>query len=70
MKEAVPMNEGEQRKRRALVIGDSMVVRKSLTRVVTKLGFEGVQAVDGMEGLKEQKAITNFLAQVVASIVG
>jgi CheY-like chemotaxis protein/GAF domain-containing protein len=53
MKEAVPMNEGEQRKRKALVIEDSMVVRKSLTRVLTKLGFEAVQAVDGMEGLKE-----------------
>jgi CheY-like chemotaxis protein len=53
MKEAVPMKEGEQRKRKALVIEDSMVVRKSLTRVLTKLGFEAVQAVDGMEGLKE-----------------
>lgn len=53
MKEAVPVKQGEKRKMRALVIEDSMVVRKSLTRVLTKLGFEAVQAVDGMEGLKE-----------------
>lgn len=53
LKEAVPMTVGEQRKRKALVIEDSMVVRKSLHRVLTKLGFEAVQAVDGMEGLKE-----------------
>jgi two-component system chemotaxis response regulator CheY len=53
MKEAVPLNDGDTRKRKALVIEDSMVVRKSLTRVLTKLGFETTQAVDGMEGLKE-----------------
>jgi CheY-like chemotaxis protein len=52
---AVPVTPGEPRKRRALVIEDSLVVRKSLTRVLTKLGFEAVQAVDGMEGLKELK---------------
>ena len=45
------------RQARALVIEDSLVVRKSLTRVLTKLGFETTQAVDGMEGLKEMKAI-------------
>ncbi|KAL3943069.1 MAG: hypothetical protein SGBAC_002846 [Bacillariaceae sp.] len=43
----------ESRKRRALVIEDSMVVRKSLTRALTKIGFEVTQAVDGMEGLRE-----------------
>ena len=53
MKEAVPLQDGEKRQKKALVIEDSMVVRKSLTRVLTKLGFETVQAVDGMEGLKE-----------------
>ncbi len=53
MKEAITLPEGEKRQRKALVIEDSMVVRKSLTRVLTKLGFEAVQAVDGMEGLKE-----------------
>eukprot|EP00980_Cylindrotheca_fusiformis_P028557 scaffold22610_cov115-Cylindrotheca_fusiformis.AAC.10 len=53
LKEAVPMKVGEQRQRKALVIEDSMVVRKSLTRVLTKLDFDVVQAVDGMEGLRE-----------------
>jgi CheY-like chemotaxis protein/signal transduction histidine kinase len=53
MKEAVPVKKGVQRQRRALVIEDSLVVRKTLTRVLTKLGFEAVQAVDGMVGLKE-----------------
>ncbi len=54
MKEAVLMKEGETRKKRALVIEDSMVVRKTLlTRVLSKLGFEAAQAFDGMEGLKE-----------------
>lgn len=53
MKEAIPLVDGEKRQKKALVIEDSLVVRKSLTRVLTKLGFETVQAVDGMEGLKE-----------------
>jgi CheY-like chemotaxis protein/GAF domain-containing protein len=52
----VPLQEGGERKRRALVIEDSLVVRKSLTKVLTRLGFEAVQAVDGMEGLKELKS--------------
>ncbi|CAJ1898371.1 unnamed protein product [Cylindrotheca closterium] len=43
----------KERKRKALVIEDSMVVRKSLTRALTKVGFEVTQAVDGMEGLRE-----------------
>jgi CheY-like chemotaxis protein/signal transduction histidine kinase len=53
--DAVPMAPSEKRHMRVLVIEDSLVVRKSLTRVLTKLGFEAVQAVDGMEGLKELK---------------
>lgn len=53
MKEAVPVAAGEERKKKALVIEDSTVVRKSLTRVLSKLGYETAQAVDGMEGLKE-----------------
>lgn len=56
MKLAVPIEKEGKRIRRALVIEDSLVVRKSLTRVLTKLGFQVVQAVDGMEGLKELKA--------------
>lgn len=57
--EAAP--EGEEklkkRKRKALVIEDSMVVRKSLTRALTKIGFEVTQAVDGMEGLRELQSV-------------
>lgn len=40
----------------ALVIEDSLVVRKNLARVLTKLGFEVATAVNGMEGLRELKA--------------
>eukprot|EP00934_Nitzschia_sp_Nitz4_P008397 Nitzschia sp. Nitz4//scaffold1_size375055//355515//362632//NITZ4_000342-RA/size375055-processed-gene-0.397-mRNA-1//1//CDS//3329541243//8387//frame0 len=46
----------QDRCNRALVIEDSLVVRKSLARVLSKLGFEVSQAVNGMEGLKELKA--------------
>jgi CheY-like chemotaxis protein/signal transduction histidine kinase len=59
---AVPIKPGDKRQKRALVIEDSLVVRKSLTRVLTKLGFECARAVDGMEGLKELK---NSLFDVV-----
>jgi CheY-like chemotaxis protein len=58
----VPIKPGEKRQKRALVIEDSLVVRKTLTRVLTKLGFEAVHAVDGMEGLKKLK---NSLFDVV-----
>lgn len=40
------------RKRRALVIEDSLVVRKSLARALDKLGYEVTQAPNGLEGLK------------------
>jgi CheY-like chemotaxis protein len=43
------------RKKRALVIEDSLVVRKSLARALNKLGFDVTQAVDGLEGLKDLK---------------
>ena len=39
----------------ALVIEDSVVVRKNMARVLSKLGFEVTQAVNGMEGLRELK---------------
>jgi CheY-like chemotaxis protein len=39
------------RMKRCLVIEDSTVVRKSLTRALSRLGFEVQQAVDGLEGL-------------------
>lgn len=52
---SVPVATGP-RPRRALVIEDSLVVRKSLARALNKIGFSEVtQAVDGMEGLKELK---------------
>jgi CheY-like chemotaxis protein len=44
------------RKNQALLIEDSLVVRKCLARVLSKLGFEVTQAVNGMEGLNELKA--------------
>ena len=44
------------RAHQALVIEDSLVVRKSLARALSKLGFEVTQANNGMEGLKELKA--------------
>lgn len=44
-----------QRKKKALVIEDSVVVRKTLARALQKLGYEVSQAVDGMEGLKQLK---------------
>jgi PleD family two-component response regulator len=40
------------RKRRALVIEDSCVVRKSLVRALDRLGFEVSHAANGMEGLE------------------
>ena len=43
------------RKKRALVIEDSLVVRKSLARVLDKLGYDVTQASNGLEGLKRLK---------------
>jgi CheY-like chemotaxis protein/signal transduction histidine kinase len=45
------------RQKRALVIEDSLVVRKSLARALNKLGFEVEQAVNGLEGLGYLKDI-------------
>jgi Response regulator receiver domain len=41
------------RKRRALVIDDSLSVCCRLSQALNELGYEVVQAGDGMEGLKE-----------------
>jgi CheY-like chemotaxis protein/signal transduction histidine kinase len=41
------------RKSHALVVEDSVVVRKILAKALSKLGFEVTQATNGMEGLKE-----------------
>jgi len=43
------------RRRHALIIDDSLVIRKSLERALNKLGFEVSLAVDGMEGLGKLK---------------
>ena len=43
------------RKKRALVIEDSLVVRKSLARALDRLGYEVTQAANGLEGLHRLK---------------
>ncbi len=44
------------RQKRALVIEDSLVVRKGLVRALSKLGYDEVkQAVNGLEGLEAMK---------------
>jgi CheY-like chemotaxis protein len=40
------------RTKNALIIDDSIIVRKTLARALSKLGYETSQAVNGMEGLK------------------
>eukprot|EP00934_Nitzschia_sp_Nitz4_P002477 Nitzschia sp. Nitz4//scaffold165_size50357//46879//49788//NITZ4_007027-RA/size50357-processed-gene-0.54-mRNA-1//1//CDS//3329538150//2467//frame0 len=55
MVRAIELEDGENRQKKALVIDDSLVVRKGLSRVLMKLGFETEQAVDGMEGLAALK---------------
>lgn len=49
--------EGETgtRTRRALIIDDSVIVRKTIVRALTKLGFEVDQAENGSEGLNCMK---------------
>ena len=44
------------RQKRALVIDDSLVTRSSMGRLLKKIGFEVVEAVNGMEGLTELQA--------------
>lgn len=43
------------RKRKALVVDDSLVVRKSLAMALKKKGFDVSQAVNGLDGLKQLK---------------
>lgn len=51
--------ESGPRQKRALVIEDSLVVRKGLVRALSKLGFDEVkQAVNGLEGLEAMKETT------------
>jgi len=46
----------KSRQRKALVVDDSLVVRKSLGRALSDMGYEVTLAQDGMEGLRELKA--------------
>ncbi|KAG7346291.1 response regulator receiver domain containing protein [Nitzschia inconspicua] len=45
-----------QRKKRALVIEDSNVIRKMLTKILSNLGFDVSQAENGMDGLAKLKS--------------
>jgi CheY-like chemotaxis protein len=50
------------RQRRALVIDDSSVVRRSLAQTLNQLGFDVTQACDGSEGLRElQKTLFDIV---------
>ncbi|KAG7371456.1 response regulator receiver domain containing protein [Nitzschia inconspicua] len=51
-----------QRKKRALVIDDSMVIRKMLTKILSNLEFEVSQAENGMDGLEKLKSTLFDLA--------
>lgn len=44
------------RMNRALIIEDSVAARRSLSRMLNKLGFDVTEAVNGMEGLKTLQA--------------
>lgn len=63
-----------QRKRRALIIEDSLVVRKSLARALERLGMVVTQAVNGLEGLERMKSklfdlvLCDFLMPVMDGI--
>jgi len=48
-------DESSQWKKRALVIDDCLVIRKSLSRSLSKQGYEVVVAEDGQKGLTEMK---------------
>jgi CheY-like chemotaxis protein len=45
-----------ERKKRALVIDDSNVIRKMLTKILTKLGYDVSEAENGMGGLEKLKS--------------
>ena len=47
--------EDVPRKRKALVIDDSLIVRKSIGRALERLGYQVKLAVDGEDGLKDLK---------------
>jgi CheY-like chemotaxis protein/GAF domain-containing protein len=43
--------EAQPRRRRALIIEDSIVIRKVIANALSKIGFDAVTACNGMEGL-------------------
>lgn len=45
-----------RRKRKALVIDDSLTTRRIMSRMLSRLGFEVAEAVNGLEGLKQLQA--------------
>lgn len=64
---SVPGTLPATRKKRALVIEDSLVVRKSLSRALDKMGFDVTQAVNGLEGLNRLKE--NFFDLVLCDFL-
>jgi CheY-like chemotaxis protein len=49
------MHSSSERIRQALVIDDSLVIRKSLAMAFRKLGYEATMASNGLEGLNQMK---------------
>lgn len=49
------MSSENERQKKALVIEDTMIVRKTFTRALQKRGYEVFQAEDGLEGLDALK---------------
>lgn len=68
---SVVKSESIGRKKKALVIEDSVVVRKCLVKALSKLGYDVVEAMNGAIGLKELKkssfdiALCDFLMPVM-----
>jgi CheY-like chemotaxis protein/signal transduction histidine kinase len=51
------MKQQNRRVRRALVIDDSLVIRKTIFRALTVMGFDVSVATNGMEGLQKLQAV-------------
>lgn len=47
------IDKAGKRVHRALIIDDSVVIRKAMSKALTKQGFKVTQAVNGLEGLKQ-----------------
>ncbi|KAG7343724.1 two-component system sensor histidine kinase [Nitzschia inconspicua] len=59
---SIPRTLSTHRKKRALVIDDSMIIRKMLTKILSNLEFEVSQAENGMDGLEKLKSTLFDLA--------